>query len=290
MTGTLPADKDGGPREPPSQSDLHERVIRWIGEDLANPSIGDRQRLWKIVQMLGRWRTSLIRDKLLEAYDGVVLGGPFAGLAGMHQVREGCHIPKLLGCYERELHPIVERITASSYDAVVNVGSAEGYYAIGLARRMPFARIYAHDTNADAQAACQALATRNEVADRVIVGGLFSPADFARFAAERTLVVCDIEGAEAELLDPAAAPSLLGMDMLVECHDCLRPGMSGLISTRFIQSHRIERVEQQMLPFDLPKEFRTVAELDRLLSIWEWRAGPTPWLFLTVRDDSPRMA
>lgn len=284
MTAT-PSDRET-PREPAAQTELHGRVMRWIADDLADGTLTDRQRLWKITLMLARWRTSLIRDKLLEAHGGVVLDGPFAGLEGMQHVREGCHIPKLLGCYERELHPLVERIVARPYDAVVNIGSAEGYYAVGLARRMPLTRIHAHDTNVEAQAACRALAERNDVADRVIVGGLFSLGDFGRFAGERTLVICDIEGAEVELLDPEAAPALRQMDLLVECHDCLRPGISGLLSGRFVNSHRIERVEQQVLPVDLPKEFRTVSDLDRMLAIWEWRSGPTPWLVMTARDES----
>src|SRR5262245_56331762 len=37
--------------------------------------------------------------------------------------------PKLLGTYERELHPVLERICKEPYEGIVNIGCAEGYYA-----------------------------------------------------------------------------------------------------------------------------------------------------------------
>lgn len=264
-------------------SDISDRVAGYLAEDLADPALGNRQRLGKALPMLSRWRVTLIRDKLLQEYRGTVLAGPFAGLAGMTEVLEGCHVPKLLGSYERELHGVVERIVATPYDVVVNVGCAEGYYTVGLARRMPGARILAFDTNPEAQAACRRLAARNGIAERIAIGGTLAPADLARWPGARALVVCDIEGAEEELLDPAAQPALAAMDVLVECHDCFRPGLSLTIARRFQATHRIELYRPTLLPFDLPPEFARVSELDRMLALWEWRSGPTPWLFLRAR-------
>ena len=102
---------------------------------------------------------------------------------------------------------------------MLNIGCAEGYYAVGLARAMPRARSLAFDTNPKAQAACKQLAAKNGVSDRVTVGGLFSPSDFADYVDESTLVFCDIEGAELELLDPALAPALESLDLIVESHE-----------------------------------------------------------------------
>ncbi|MCC7273299.1 MAG: hypothetical protein IT561_11585 [Alphaproteobacteria bacterium] len=264
---------------------LNDRVVGYVAEDLADGTLSNRQRLGKMLPMLCRWRATLMRDKLLEDFRGVVQAGPFAGLSGMDQVLEGCHVPKLLGSYERELHGVVERIVATPYDVVVNVGCAEGYYAVGLARRMPRARFYTFDTNEAAQAACARVAQMNGVADRMRIAGTLAGADFAALRDGRTLVVCDIEGAEGELLDPAAHPALAGMDVLVECHDCFIPGMAATIAARFAPTHAVERHEPRQLPFDLPAAFARVPELDRLLALWEWRSGPTPWLFMVA--DAP---
>ena len=72
------------------------------------------------------------------------------------------------------------------------------------------------------------------------------------------------------------------MDVLVECHDCFKPGMSDLLAGRFQASHRIERHQPRMLPFELPPSFARASDLDRMLAVWEWRSGPTPWLFMTA--------
>lgn len=263
-------------------NDLDDRVVGYLAEDIANPDLANRQRLGKALPMLSRWRATLLRDRLLQEFRGTVQGGPFAGLVGLIEVLEGCHVPKLLGSYERELHDIVERIVATPYDVVVNVGCAEGYYTVGMARRMPATRILAFDTNPLAQAACRRLAERNGMAGRITIGGTLSGADFARWQGQRVLVVCDIEGAEDALLDPAAYPALDGMDVLVEAHDCFKRGMSDLLVERFRGTHRIEMRRQQFMPFDLPAGMDRSPELDRILALWEWRSGPTPWLFLTA--------
>ena len=71
---------------------------------------------------------------------------------------------------------------------------------MGLACAMPNTRSLAFDTDPKAQVACKELAAKNGVSDRVEVGGLFSPSNFADYDQASTLVFCDIEGAELELV------------------------------------------------------------------------------------------
>lgn len=56
----------------------------------------------------------------------------------------------------------------------------------------------------------------------------------------KTLVICDIEGAEKELLDPNAAPGLRGCDIVVEVHDGPDSHeIRALLQGRFRSSHEI---------------------------------------------------
>ena len=107
-------------------------------------------------------------------------------------------------------------------------------------------------------------------------------ADFAICANQPSVIICDIEGAEDELLDPALAPGLLSADILVECHDTFRKGLSDRIAARFAASHDITRIGRRLDP-NLPDWMETWSDLDRLIALWEWRAGPTPWLWMTRR-------
>ena len=185
----------------------------------------------------------------------------------------------MLGCYEASLAPIIEAIIARAYPLIIDVGCAEGYYAVGLARRMTGSRVLARDANPAALVLCGQLAALNGVAERVEIGGRMGHADFAICAAQPTVILCDIEGAEADLLDPVAAPGLMAADILVEVHDVMQPGLSTLIAGRFAATHRITRLDRRITG-DLPDWMDSLSDLDRLLALWEWRGGPTPWLWM----------
>lgn len=240
------------------------------------------------LRLLSKWRAALIQDQLLRTSGTRVLSGVFAGMDFLPTSTEGCHVPKLLGTYEQPLQPAIEAAIARGYRQVVNIGCAEGYYAAGLARRMPTARVLAFDTNVRAQETCRALAEKNGVGERVIVKPEFAHEDFAPLAGTETLIVCDIEGAEEQLLDPQKAPALRALDIVVEVHDCLKRGLSDELARRFAATHDMARIDDdgQRRLENAPPWFTALQHLDQLLAVWEWRTGPTPWLILRARARS----
>jgi tRNA G46 methylase TrmB len=199
---------------------VRERLFHAIKEQ-ADDGMG---QLNNALRLLSKWRSVVIQNTLLQQQGTVVMQGPLQGLDFLPQSAEGCHIAKLLGCYEQPLQPFIEQAIQANYPTILNIGCAEGYYAVGMARRMPNTQVRAFDLNPKAQETCQALAEKNGVADRIQIGALFKPEDFATYAGQKVLVLCDIEGAEKDLLDPAKAPALTGMDLIVESHECLIPG------------------------------------------------------------------
>ncbi len=237
----------------------------------------------ELLRMLGRWRSQMIASRYISLEGARVWSGPFAGMDYVREATEGALSPRLFGTYESELHPHLARIAAEGVDVVIDVGCAEGYYAVGLARMLPGAVIHARDTDPAAQARCADLAARNGVEDRVLIGGEFKPADFQAFAGLRALVLVDVEGAELQVLRPDLAPALAGMQVIVETHDVYAPGSLNALVERFTASHDIVRVDQQPKAFHPPDWFHKLAHLDQLLAVWEWRAAPTPWLVMTPK-------
>jgi hypothetical protein len=229
---------------------------------------------------LAKWRSELVANTVLARDGAVVQSGPFKGMSYPVRASEGSRVARLLGAYEASLHPVIETIIARAPDLVIDIGSAEGYYAVGLARRLATARILARDSDVRAQALCRTLAAANGLADRVEVGGLFGHGDFDICAAGRAVVICDIEGGEDALLDPVAAPGLLQADMLVECHPGLVAEVTERIAARFAGTHRITRIDRKLDDSALPDWMEELSDLDRLLALWEWRSGPTPWLWM----------
>ncbi len=266
-------------------SPLNAAVRDQLAAMMTAGDMADAGQLNNALRLLSKWRSVLIQNTLLRQQGTVVLEGAVAGLDFLPQSAEGCHVAKLLGCYEQPLQPHIEAAIAEAYPTILNIGCAEGYYAVGMARRMPGTTVIACDTNPAAQQTCRALAEKNGVADRVTVSGHFESADFAHYAGERVLVLCDIEGGERALLDPVQAPALRGMDIIMESHDCIIPGVTRLMIERFSESHDIVQVEDdgQRQLSAAPPWFTSLAHLDQLLATWEWRTGPTPWLVMKAR-------
>lgn len=262
-------------------ADLRRQLQTQLAE-LADDEIG---QLDSALRLLAKWRSVLIQNTLLQQQGTVVMQGPLQGLDFLPQSAEGCHIAKLLGCYEQPLLPYIEAAIQANYPALLNIGCAEGYYAVGMARRMPHTEVRAFDLNPKAQQVCAELARKNGVAGRVAVGGLFATQDFAAYAGQRALLLCDIEGGERDLLTPDSAPALKSMDIIVESHECLMPGITGDLIRRFERTHEITLVQDngQRRLEDAPVWFNRLAHLDQLLAIWEWRSGATPWLVMKAR-------
>lgn len=242
--------------------------------------LSDEELLAKSLMTAVKWRTQLWVNTL--AADGLqVRSGPFSGLDYVVNAAEGALLPRLLGVYERELHPDLLAFAAAGLDHVIDIGCAEGYYAVGLARLMPDAIINAYDIDETARRRCGLLAQANGVADRVVIRGAFDGADFASFQDKgRILVFIDAEGVEDDLLRPDLYPALAGYNLIVETHPGLRPGVTDRIVERFSASHDIRRLDPEVGKADLPPALTRRSHLDMVLALWEWRAGPTPWLVM----------
>ena len=260
---------------------LHQQIHRQL-LDFLSRTPPEETLLNNALRLLAKYRSTLIQNTLVQQHGTKVIAGPFAGMAFLAQSAEGCHVPKLLGCYEEELHPFLNTLGQANYTTVLNIGCAEGYYAVGIKRLLPSVRVLAYDINPRAQEACRALAARNGV--EVEIGGLFSPQDFALFSHnENILVWCDIEGAERELLDPVIAPRLMQMDMVVEFHPTVAGHTLNDVAPRFTDSHDIEIIHSRGHNPPLPPFLQQLGHLDQLLAQWEWRSAPTPWAILKKR-------
>ena len=225
------------------------------------------------------------QTRLLSA-DDTVRSGPFTGMRLVGEESWGHIASYLLGSYERELHGVLEQLLETSYDAVVDVGCAEGYYAVGLARRLPAAIVHAFDIDEQAQRICARLAEVNGVADRVVVGGFCDPDRLEQLIGGRTLVFVDCEGCEAQLLDPTLVPALRGADLVVELHDFIDPTITARILERFGPTHEIEIVDAGTRSADDYPELAAESGLVRFTALFEARPTdphPMQWAVLRAR-------
>ncbi len=191
--------------------------------------------------------------------------------------------PKLVGSYETEIHPAIEEICARGGAInILDIGCDEGFYVVGMAMRMPAARVYGFDIVAASQEKCRQLAEMNGVADRVRVEGACDAARFNELLRPGDLVICDCEGCEYGLLDPQIAPVLRSVNLIVELHDSdfLELDITSTILGRFRDSHGISL--KTTGPRDT-SEWAPVQFLDaplRELAIDEGRVRGQQWAFM----------
>jgi hypothetical protein len=178
-----------------------------------------------------------------------VLCGPFQGTRYFNRIVWGPVTPKWIGSFECELHDVMREVIATDYNVIVDLGAAEGYYAVGLARACPRAQVITYDINFIARRRQRELANLNGLRDRIEIRGRCDAAALERdLAVERSLVISDIEGGEAALMDPTFAPRLYEADVLVECHavrGVTVDDMASIIARRFEGSHFLEVISSR---------------------------------------------
>jgi hypothetical protein len=225
-----------------------------------------------------------VGQRVFNLTAGRVVAGPFAGLTYVNSARGSSIGPKLLGTYELELRQIVEEIIARGYPLIVNIGAGEGYYAVGLAKRMPATRFICFDAEPSNQEQIKTLAKLNGVEARIDVRGFCDGAALAEALGDASdaLIICDIEGAEVEVLRPDAVPALRRADILVEMHDIVRKGCTSAVRPRFESTHTIEVIPTRRRRIE---DFPAGVDIDpreRLTCMDEGR-GPVPMTFLWMK-------
>jgi hypothetical protein len=215
------------------------------------------------------------------------MAGPFRGMKYVREAHGSCLPPKLLGCYERELHPALEAYRAEPLDLLIDVGAAEGYYAVGLVFAGLAARAVAYEASPSAVTLLREVARLNGVEDRIVAKGFCRPEDFQADLAnapKRTLAIVDAEGAEDVLLDPKCVPAILNASVLVELHEFIVPGITDRIVERFAATHTIERFDQCERTLDENAcqtwLVRRLSERHRLEVLSEKRPIPMHWLWM----------
>ena len=240
----------------------------------------ERLRTARYLHTVNRLNADLIAREGLE-----VRRGPFAGLRYPDTlVRDaGDLAPKLLGTYEAELEHVLRSWVAAGFQHVVDVGSAEGYYAVGVAFAIPGATVHAFDTDPAARDRCAELARHNGVAARVRIGGECTPETLADLPEGGVALLVDAEGYERELLDPRRAPRLRGWHLLAELHEFIDPGIARTLEARFLPTHEVNLIEGRSREDCQPPELAHLSARSRAVLLDENRPGHMRWMELRPR-------
>ena len=209
-----------------------------------------------------------------------VLHGPFAGMKyPAASILSRNSVPRLLGSYERELHEAIQTGLAYKYDRVIDIGTAEGYYAVGFALKGQ-SPVITFETDPREMALCKEMARLNRVEDRLTERDFCNPEALrALTAGMRCFVLSDCEGYELELFDQPTVDALQRSDVLIEIHmDAYEP-----LLDRFSKTHSLETfVASPRLGNEYPELSCLGRDAD--LAVCEHRPAGQRWIFAKSRE------
>lgn len=243
---------------------------------------------WKIKyqrELIERQRTEKPTLELAERLfaSKTVLHGPFKGMVypGLRSKSSALY-PKLLGTYEQELSATIESYIGKNYEQLLDIGCAEGYYAVGMAMRMPHLRVFAYDIDAEARTLTQAMAKLNRVEDRVKVENSCTSDTLKQFDfTKKTLIISDSEGYEKYLFTSDCIENLKSVDLLIETHDFIDMTISSNLEKLFAATHNLQIIQstgdvikaksykvQELEGVDIKMRYRMLEEGRRFVDEW----------------------
>ncbi|MFA6393161.1 MAG: hypothetical protein WCW54_03695 [Candidatus Paceibacterota bacterium] len=247
----------------------------------------------KIGTILNNFRTYIPEKEKSESRNNfekiffqnlVVQNGPFKGMLYPEISSIGSAIyPKLLGCYEKELWETIEYFKDKKYSEIIDIGCAEGYYAVGMALNTKNSKIYAYDTEEKARVLCNKMATLNNVSDKIIIRSKLTPEELSSFPfSGRGLIICDCEGFEKELFNKNNVKNLINCDLIIEAHDFFDINISTYLKEIFNESHDIHSIQsiddiQKALTYNI-NGLEKLTLLDKKSILAEGRMSIMEWL------------
>jgi hypothetical protein len=212
--------------------------------------------------------------------------GIFAGMKVHSKTAFGTdQFTVLSGQYERELYNIILRAAGHQYDAFVDIGCANGFYAVGFAMISKRCDVIAYDIDQNARHTTALNAELNGVSDRVFVKAEAEVSELGKTISGygSVFLLVDIEGSEIDLIDPSKCPELLKCDMLIEVHG-ETDNVANILINRFSDSHVSTVISKQPRnPFQF-ENLDCTFEDEAWVLVSEGRGiAKNNWLFLERR-------
>ena len=231
-----------------------------------------------------------IINKLSINSEYKVLNGAFKGLQYPSlDITESALVPKIVGSYEYQLQPWLHRIINTSYSDIIDIGSAEGYYAVGLAKRMPNTVVHCYDINEKDIEFSKQMAKVNNVSN-LTWNAFCNENTLLNFAYRgKTLIICDCEGYELELFTKTVADKCKRVDFLIELHDVINPVISSQILSIFQYTHTFNVVNNKDVDYGMLTGLQKLSSKEKEFALFEHRGGLyknvfMEWAFLTPKE------
>ena len=168
---------------------------------------------------------------------------------------------------------------------VINLGSSDGFYALGLAKNMIQSHVIGFEQNDNYKKRFERNIILNNLSN-VEACGLCDLNQFKTVlknsSKKKTFLFLDIEGSEAEFLDLEKISSLKYCDIIVELHDFVCKDIEAILKSRFEKTHEIEIIAQGGRNPHV-QELEFLPEPIKFILMAEYRPPNMKWMNLTSK-------
>ena len=205
-------------------------------------------------------------------HGNLVSRGPFMGM--VYPGARDEMVARLLGRYEGEIGPWIEEAISREPVRFIDLGTNDGYYAVGVKLASPTTDVYGFELSKAARRQCRELAEINGV--DLHLEARATARSVGRRIVSGALLLSDIEGAEASVFTPKVVDALAECEVIIELHDGFRQGVTELICSRFERSHTVELVDSTS-GFPEDRLLSGVSVRDRELMMPNLRTSTCRW-------------
>lgn len=207
--------------------------------------------------------------------------GPFKGLLYDITLPEyaATKLNKIIGAYEDELHEWLQKIKLNSYDSILNIGAAEGYYTVGLAKMFPATSVISYEQDPTLKGVITKIVDINKLNTQVTIEGGFSTTDIKKINSKRALIFMDCEGCEKILIGQNTL--LDKCDLLIETHNHIVPFITNDLIESFTDTHNITALSSSDGTIKVLKnhsELNHLSYADQITVLDEGRPCSSQWL------------
>lgn len=233
-------------------------------------------------------RRKRVSKMIYNEYQGVVQNGIFKGLKLTHDTNTSAGVlgSKVLGFYE---NIVMENILSRApFHNIINLGSADGYFAIGMLIKKLANRAICFEITESGRKSIEKNALLNHCSEKLNIFGK-ADSEFHKKIKDsgldltNSLIICDIEGGEFEYIQVDMFTQFKNTTWVIELHDriqdldCnLRKDLIKKIPSNL--NYRI--IKSQPINWTDNTRLETLSDNDRALLFSEGRKQIGEWIII----------
>ena len=228
----------------------------------------------------------ILSSKISKIYNNTVQQGPFKGMI----INEdqfwgpGDRSSKILGLYEKEIQDLIVSIQKDkNYSTFVDIGGADGFFAIGSLVNNLFEKCEVFEISKKGRNSIQKNSKKNNVYDSIKIHDKASKRSLIKIDnINNSLILCDIEGGEYELFDEKLINEIYPSDIIIEIHKDKENSLVNF-EKRFTKTYSLTKITQEPRSLKNFKELENINDNNRALIMSEGRSGIQEWWYLSPK-------